>query len=136
MNALTERTLAMIMQQARAIGIKADFYSYNMPDISTFPKLAGGLTSDVTYLGEPMHPAVNPDFINFNEKFIQENGTPVYPFLMKTYYNAVFAIFHSVVPVFQRWWWTAEVSGPAVRVQARRFCNTRSTRHYGDLWIW
>ena len=98
-NALTERTLILIMQQARSMGINIPLYSYNMPDISSFPKLAGPLAEEVTYIGEPMTANLNKDFMEFESQFFAAFGTPIFPFLMKTFYDAVFSLFHSIEEV-------------------------------------
>ena len=62
-NVLSERPLAIMVNQSRALGLDFQIYSYNMPEASSFVGATGKNSEGLEFIGTPVISDSSKDFI-------------------------------------------------------------------------
>jgi branched-chain amino acid transport system substrate-binding protein len=99
-NALSEITLANLVNQARDLGLKQNFYSYNMPEARSFRDATKKNAEGMEFIGSPEVESTFDDFQNILTEFnkLHPEG-PSYEFLLRTFFDAAKSIVDAVEAV-------------------------------------
>lgn len=88
-NVLSEGTLAVLVNQSRAMGLDFQIYSYNMPEASSFVTLTGRNSEQLEFIGSPNISGASNQFQRTLRTYWKRHPQgPSYEFILRTFYDA------------------------------------------------
>ena len=96
-NVLSEGTLAVLVNQMRALGLKHQIYSYNMPEAASFRKAVGDNGQGLDFIGSPDIEEASDEFNQILKIYLERHPEgPSFEFLLRCFFDAVKSIVGSV----------------------------------------
>lgn len=99
-NVMSEGTLATLVNQARAMKLTQQFYSYNMPEILSFREATGHNSDGLEFIGTPEIKHASDDFNEVLSEYLNKHSEgPSYEFVVRTTYDAIKSITDAIEAV-------------------------------------